>query len=121
MKDLFCQAQGLDFKIRIVDYGILIVDNLPLIPLRNSSAIAFGFLFQRTVIKPRQIRQRTELMNIHRLFADVENVQYMMVIHKITGVAIFAHAFTEIPIDENLVSGFLSAINSFGAGNRIQS
>jgi hypothetical protein len=34
--------------------------------------------------------------------------------HKKTSLALFSRAFTEIPIDETLISGFLSAINSFG-------
>jgi len=70
---------------------------------------------------PKRLRQREEILAIHRKFADIENVQYFLIIHKGTGISIFSHAFTQIPIDETLISGFLSAIGAFGQeiGNKV--
>ncbi len=53
-------------------------------------------------------------MEIHRKFADIENIQYILMLNKESSVEIFSRAFTEIPIDGSLISGFLSAIGSFG-------
>jgi hypothetical protein len=114
-KGITLSGDGDVMNVRIVNYGMLFIDYLPQILLGLALAIASGFVFHRTVIRPRQIRQRNELMEIHRRFADVENVQYLLIIHKENTVPLFSHAFTEMPIDETLVSGFLSAINSFGA------
>jgi hypothetical protein len=102
-------------SVRIVDYSMLFIDYLPQILLALGIIIASAFAFHRTVIRPKQIRHQNALREIHRRFADVENIQYILIIHKDAGVPVFSRAFTEIPIDETLVSGFLSAINSFGA------
>ena len=53
-------------------------------------------------------------MQIHRKLTDIENIQYLLVIHKASDLAFFSYAFTDIPIEANLISGFLSAINIFG-------
>jgi hypothetical protein len=106
---------GISSQVKVVDVGTIILDNLGYILLTIGIAIASGLIINKTVIYPRKIRQRNALMEIHRKFADIENIQYILVIHHETSLALFSRAFTEIPIDETLISGFLSAISSFGA------
>jgi len=59
--------------------------------------------------------------NLNQTIEELEkryskNIQrYLIVIEKTSGVAIFRHSFTEQKIDSDLISGFLTAIQSFGA------
>jgi hypothetical protein len=84
------------------------------------------FTLYRGVYVPRRNKYRAMKLAIAERFSDIENVQYVLISHLKTGLAIFSRAFTEIPIDETLVSGFLSAITSFGeelagkTGNNIE-
>nr|MDO8117724.1 leucine-rich repeat domain-containing protein [Candidatus Sigynarchaeota archaeon] len=55
-----------------------------------------------------------ELRNIYQKFMDAENVQYILILMN-SGLPLYSKAFSNVPIDENLISGFLSAISSFGA------
>jgi len=109
-------------EVEIDDYWSLIQKNYDTILIVIGSIIAAGLLMRQYYILPKRERRRKALMDIHRRFADVENVQYMLVIHKKNGMSIFSWSFTEIPIDETLISGFLSAIGSFGdeIGNKVK-
>ncbi len=55
-----------------------------------------------------------ELRNIYQKFMDAENVQYILILTA-NGLPLYSKAFSNVPIDENLISGFLSAISTFGA------
>jgi len=46
-------------------------------------------------------------------FADVLKIDLILVIHKESGAALIQKSFSDIPIDGNLISGFLQAVSSF--------
>lgn len=66
-----------------------------------------------------QDRRMIELKTLYQSFSDAANVQYLLVL-TLDGLPLYSKSFSNVPIDENLVSGFLSAISSFGAeiGNK---
>jgi len=43
-----------------------------------------------------------------------ENLQYVLIIHKLSGTCLFSYACSALTFDPDLVSGFLQAISSFG-------
>lgn len=48
-----------------------------------------------------------------QLFADVLKIDLILVIHKESGACLIQKSFSDIPIDGNLISGFLQAVSSF--------
>ncbi|MHA1269331.1 MAG: hypothetical protein ACTSPY_06040 [Candidatus Helarchaeota archaeon] len=42
-------------------------------------------------------------------------IKYIMIIYKISGIVVYSQAFGGIDLDEDLISGFLTAISSFGS------
>jgi hypothetical protein len=48
-----------------------------------------------------------------QLFANVLKIELILVIHKNSGSALIQRSFSDIPIDGNLISGFLQAVSSF--------
>ncbi|MHA1766124.1 MAG: hypothetical protein ACTSVK_07665, partial [Promethearchaeota archaeon] len=102
------------YQVRVVNYGVLILDNYQYILIGLGIATVLSLSIYRGYVVPRRNRQRQALLDIHRRFADIENMQYVLIIHKETSTSIFSQTFTEIPIDSTLISGFLSAISSFG-------
>ncbi|MFO7796602.1 MAG: hypothetical protein ACQERB_06750 [Promethearchaeati archaeon] len=48
-----------------------------------------------------------------QLFADVLKIDLILVIHKLSGSTLIQKSFGDIPIDGNLISGFLQAVSSF--------
>ncbi|MHA1562081.1 MAG: hypothetical protein ACTSPA_08135, partial [Promethearchaeota archaeon] len=112
----------IDYEVRVVNYVILFIDNIQtiLIVLGVITVLTVGI--HRGYVVPKRNRQRRALLDIHRRFGDIENMQYVLIIHKETSTSIFSQTFTEIPIDSTLISGFLSAISTFGKeiGHKVQ-
>ena len=69
----------------------------------------------RFYVVPKRNRRLEALKMIHQQLSDVQNIQYLMIIHKERGLPMFSHSFSDVPIEETLISGFLSAISSFGS------
>lgn len=49
-------------------------------------------------------------------FSDILNIEYLIVIHKLSGLALITKEFRQIKFDGTLVSGFLQAITQFKYG-----
>ncbi|MHA2001951.1 MAG: hypothetical protein ACTSVU_07675, partial [Promethearchaeota archaeon] len=103
-----------EYSVRVINYGILIIDNILYIGIAIGSVIVLSTVAYRGIVVPRRNRRRKALIALHQEFSDIENIQYIFIIHKETNVTVFSQSFSEIPIDETLISGFLSAISSFG-------
>jgi len=54
--------------------------------------------------------ENTKITNIFR-----ENLQYLLIIHKTSGTMMYSLNFSDLELDPALISGYLSAINSFGS------
>jgi hypothetical protein len=113
----------ISYEVRVVSYAILILDNIQAILISLGVVTVLSISIYRGYIVPKRNRQRRALLDIHRRFGDIENMQYILIIHKETSTSIFSQTFTEIPIDSTLISGFLSAISTFGKeiGHKVQS
>ena len=89
------------------DYGIIILISALVI-------VGIYLLFTYGYIKPKDRRKRQFLKQMYQRLSDVENIQYCLILTKDGGVPVFSKSLADVPIDEALISGFLSAISSFG-------
>lgn len=123
-------------QLRYIDISNNAIEKVDgLLPLKNLEYIDLSYNYIKNVEKldklvelnkiniiynPRNIktemteRRTLELKRIYQLFSDAENVQYILILLK-SGLPVYSKSFSEVPIDEGLLSGFLSAISSFGA------
>ncbi|MFX0082520.1 MAG: Ig-like domain-containing protein [Candidatus Hodarchaeota archaeon] len=97
------------------DYGMIILISA-LVVTAISLILTYGY------IKPKSRRKRQNLKQMYQKLSDIENIQYCLILTKDGGVPVFSKSLAEVPIDETLISGFLSAISSFGAeiGSKMQ-
>lgn len=102
------------YNVRVINTWIIIWDNVLPISISLVSLIVLSMVTYRGIYVPKRNKRRLQMIEIHRQFADIENIQYMLIIHKQNGLSLFSQSFSNIPIDANLISGFLSAISSFG-------
>ncbi|MHA1266948.1 MAG: PCI domain-containing protein [Candidatus Helarchaeota archaeon] len=72
-------------------------------------------VFKRAEIAP--LVQRTQTMPAWMIkkIEAAKNLQYILIIHKLSGACLFSYACSELNFDPDLVSGFLQAISSFGS------
>jgi len=77
------------------------------------SSIIIGS-FYKIVIVPKRETQRNTLKTIRTIFDDAINMEYVLVIYKESGVSIFFKSMGLENVDPDLISGFISAISSFG-------
>ncbi len=107
-------ATSSEATIEVVSNLMYYVRMLPYIGGGLAVVVAAGFIYQYAVVVPKRKKRLTSLKAIHQRFNDVENIQYILILTK-TGLSIFSRSFTSVPIEETLISGFLTAISSFGA------
>lgn len=110
---IYLSTEILSTDIRIVDYLILFFDYLPFIFLILGSTVAGLLIYQRLYLIPKRKRYRELLKIMYQKLSDAENIQYFLILTK-HGVPTFSISMTDVPIDDGLISGFLSAISSFG-------
>ncbi|MHA2397653.1 MAG: hypothetical protein ACXADU_02025 [Promethearchaeota archaeon] len=104
-----------EFMAFIEDYGIYILIGA-IVVVSAYLILTYGYK------KPKQRKKRAFLKQMYQKLSDVENIQYCLILTADGGIPIFSKSLAEVPIDETLISGFLSAISSFGAeiGSKIQ-
>ncbi|MFX0035593.1 MAG: hypothetical protein ACFE9I_08135 [Candidatus Hermodarchaeota archaeon] len=110
---------------------ILTISDINIIPLRRG--LTFGDLvpglittliviaaagasvsIYRGVIVPKK-RERTRILTeVKTIFDDAINLEHILVLYKGTGTCIYFKSFGSEQIDPELISGFISAISSFG-------
>ncbi len=77
--------------------------------------IVMGYLtLDRGIIRPRQRKRNLRMKELTRRFDDAKNYLMLMLIDNESGVEAYSTSFSAIPVDPTLVSGFLTAIGSFG-------
>lgn len=113
-KGVFKSSEFTSEAIRVVNSFIVFLDYLPYILIAAAIVAAVMFSINRFIILPRERRRLESLKQLYQKLSDVENVQYILVLTKDGGVPIFSKSLADVPIDESLVSGFLSAISTFG-------
>jgi hypothetical protein len=69
----------------------------------------------KKVIVPRRQERHNFLAKISSAFEDAANIQNVLVIHKASGTCLFFKSYGKTAVDPDLITGFLTAIQSFGA------
>ncbi|UYP45688.1 hypothetical protein NEF87_001973 [Candidatus Lokiarchaeum ossiferum] len=110
-------------EIKIEDpFEYYILDNL--IPILISLSLTSIIIVSsyKFVYIPRKRKRVKDLVDIRTKFNDLENLQHLFIISKENGLTLFSHSFSDKRIEENLISGFISAISSFGVelGGRVK-
>ncbi|MHA1239536.1 MAG: hypothetical protein ACTSQU_01965 [Promethearchaeota archaeon] len=109
-------------EIRVVNELTIFLDLLPIILIAAGIVIALGFIVHRGFIVPKRRRRLKSLKDLYQKLSDVENMQYLLILTKDGGIPCYSKSLADVPIDESLISGFLSAISTFGKeiGAKIQ-
>jgi hypothetical protein len=100
--------------IRVVNEFIIFLDILPYLLIAIGIVTGTIFVVYRSLILPRRRRRIESLKVLYQKLSDVENLQYLLILTKDGGIPCFSKSLADVPIDETLISGFLSAISSFG-------
>ncbi len=101
--------------IRVINEFILFLDFLPYLLIGIAIFSSVSYSIYRGIVIPKRNRKRELLKIMYQKLSDVENLQYIIVLTKEGGVPIFSKSLADVPIDGTLISGFLSAISTFGA------
>jgi len=101
-------------SFNVIDQFTYFVQNyLPFIAMITGVVVIAAFAVYRGYVIPKRRRTRASLRQMYSRLSDIENIAYILVLNK-GGIPMFSKSLAEVPIDESLVSGFLSAISSFG-------
>jgi hypothetical protein len=100
-------------SIRVVNEFILFLDLLPVIGIAAAIITGTWFIVRRAVIIPKRRRKIESLKLLYQKLSDIENIQYILILTP-HGIPCYSKSLADVPIDETLISGFLSAISSFG-------
>ncbi|MCK4239366.1 MAG: hypothetical protein KAX33_09605, partial [Candidatus Lokiarchaeota archaeon] len=79
-----------------------------------ASVVAVGAISYKVIIVPRKRRKRDAIMEVATAFDDAINLEQLLVLQKSSGTCIFFKSFGAETIDPDLISGFLTAVQSFG-------
>jgi len=103
------------------EFSSIMVNPPPVIPigiilivLIISAVVAVGAISYKVIVVPRRKRKREAIMEVATAFDDAINLEQLLVLHKGSGTCIFFKSFGGETIDPDLISGFLSAVQSFG-------
>ncbi len=69
---------------------------------------------QKGVIAPKKREKERILREVTTIFDDAINLEHILVIYKGTGTCVFFKSYGMEEIEPDLISGFLSAVSSFG-------
>ena len=101
-------------NIRVVNEFMLFVDFLPYILIAAGILAGIILIVRYGVVMPKRRRKAENLRKLYQKLSDVENIQYILILTTDGGVPCFSKSLADVPIDETLISGFLSAISTFG-------
>ncbi|NHJ23239.1 MAG: hypothetical protein EAX89_01595 [Candidatus Lokiarchaeota archaeon] len=113
-EEYYESAQLTSANFRVINEFIIFLDLVPYIIIAVGILVAFIFIIHRGVVVPKRRRKVEALKNLYQKLSDVENIPYIIILTSDGGVPCFSKSLADVPIDETLISGFLSAISSFG-------
>ncbi len=96
--------------INSINWGQLII----LIIMLAAIPIIYTAVLKKVVV-PRRQERHNFLAKISSAFEDAANIQNVLVIHKASGTCLFFKSYGKTAVDPDLITGFLTAIQSFGA------
>ncbi|MFW9820076.1 MAG: hypothetical protein ACFFE5_10755, partial [Candidatus Thorarchaeota archaeon] len=96
--------------------GFNLEDLLPYLVLIGLAAVAVAISVgtYKGVIVPKKREKTRVLTEVKTIFDDAINLEHILVLYKATGTCIYFKSFGSEQIDPELISGFISAISSFG-------
>jgi len=112
--DQYASATVQSSIFNVVDDWVLFLNDLPFILIAVVIVVGFGISLKYGVVNPRRNRHRAYLKDMFGRLSDVENIQHIIVLSK-DGVPMFSKSLSAVSIDSTLISGFLSAISTFGS------
>ncbi|MEJ2276519.1 MAG: hypothetical protein P8Y70_02045 [Candidatus Lokiarchaeota archaeon] len=77
-------------------------------------AVAGSVGIYRGVVVPRKREKQRVLKEVKTIFEDAINLEHILVLYKGSGTCIFFKSYGTEEIDPELISGFISAVSSFG-------
>ncbi|MFX1378445.1 MAG: hypothetical protein ACFFA4_05075 [Promethearchaeota archaeon] len=91
-------------------------DILPYLIIAGIAAIAIASSVgvYKGVVVPKKREKSRVLTEVKTIFDDAINLEHILVLYKGTGTCIYFKSFGSEQIDPELISGFISAISSFG-------
>ncbi|MFX1568274.1 MAG: hypothetical protein ACFFCV_07890 [Promethearchaeota archaeon] len=105
-----------DIEIIPISTGFTFADILPYLIIAGIAVAAIGASvgIYRGVIVPKKREKARILTEVKTIFDDAINLEHILVLYKGTGTCIYFKSFGSEEIDPELISGFISAISSFG-------
>jgi hypothetical protein len=96
--------------------GLTFEDLLPYIIIIGIAAVAIASSvgIYKGIIVPKKREKSRVLTEVKTIFDDAINLEHILVLYKGTGTCIYFKSFGSEQIDPELISGFISAISSFG-------
>ncbi|MFX1309513.1 MAG: hypothetical protein ACFE8C_07420 [Promethearchaeota archaeon] len=105
-----------DIEVIPLQQGLRFEDILPYLIIVGIAALAVGgsVAVYRGLVVPKKREKKRILTEVKTIFDDAINLEHILVLYKGTGTCIFFKSFGSEQIDPELISGFISAISSFG-------
>ncbi|MFW9940613.1 MAG: hypothetical protein ACFFFT_06200 [Candidatus Thorarchaeota archaeon] len=105
-----------DITVNAPDTGLSLKDFIPyLIIIGAALAVAGGSIgVYKGIIVPKKREKSRILKEVKTIFDDAINLEHILILYKGTGTCIYFKSFGTEGIDPELISGFISAICSFG-------
>ncbi|MFX0023224.1 MAG: hypothetical protein ACFE9S_12935 [Candidatus Hermodarchaeota archaeon] len=105
-----------DIEVIPLPPGLRFEDILPYLIIGAIAVLAVGgsVAVYRGIVVPKKRKKQRILTEVKTIFDDAINLEHILVLYKGTGTCIYFKSFGSEQIDPELISGFISAISSFG-------
>ncbi|MFX0003987.1 MAG: hypothetical protein ACFE9C_03925 [Candidatus Hodarchaeota archaeon] len=105
-----------DIVVHAVNTGLTFEDLLPYLIIIGvaAAAVASSVGVYKGVVVPKKREKSRILTEVKTIFDDAINLEHILVLYKGTGTCIYFKSYGSEQIDPELISGFISAISSFG-------
>ncbi|MCK4287205.1 MAG: hypothetical protein KAX18_13430, partial [Candidatus Lokiarchaeota archaeon] len=112
-----------EYSIEVADIGINPIapgfsfeDLIPYLIIIGAAVVLIGGSIgvYRGVVVPKKREKSRILKEVKTIFDDAINLEHILVLYKGTGTCVYFKSFGSEEIDPELISGFISAICSFG-------
>ncbi len=105
-----------DIDVIPLSKGPTLEDFMPYIIIIGAvAAVGAGSVaIYRGLVVPKKREKKRALTEVRTIFDDAINLEHILVLYKGTGTCVFFKSFGSEAIDPELISGFISAVSSFG-------
>ena len=106
--------KSMEFSSISINPPAVIPIEIILVILIIGAIVAVGAISYKGIVVPRKVKKREAIMEVATAFDDAINLEQLLVLYKRSGTCIFFKSLGAETIDPDLISGFLSAVQSFG-------